>query len=521
MNDVIRCQSYEIGVSPPGRQFPPDFPVSPGWPSASRCLPLLGALLLAGCTASGQVRSGQGGSSGGASAGGGSPSSGGSQGLGGVTSSGGTSRGGGSTQAGSGGVASSGGTNGGGSTVSRVTGGAPGNGGTMGTGGATGSGGTKGFGGMTTSGSDGASTRPDTRSDAGRGGTDGGGPDSSGNGGNGTGGGAGSSTGGATGAGTGGSPGPCTGPAPSSRGSNPLFTDQFTADPAAMVDNCTFYITCGHDQATAGQNAFVMKEWYLMRSTDMVVWTKSVVMSLSTFKWANANAWAGQMIRAGNGKYYWYVPIQQSSDGTMTIGVGMADKPEGPWTDALGKPLINDAFEMANMGFKTASDTSFTIDPTVFIDDDGQAYLQYGGFGRLTTAKLGSDMISIDGKMVESSPQGYFESPYLIKRNGKYYEIYAAGSNPATIDWATSGSPMGPWSYGGRILDALPRASGETDWPTNHAGVAEFAGQWYIVYHISNGPNGGGTYRREVAIDKLTWSGDKPQKVTPSTGLSF
>lgn len=313
----------------------------------------------------------------------------------------------------------------------------------------------------------------------------------------------------------------CTPPAAGSKGTNPLFTDQFTADPGVMVDNCTFYIQCGHDQAAAGQNAFVMKEWFLLKSTDMVHWTKIVAMDLTTFRWANANAWAGQMIRAQSGKYYWYVPIQQASDGTMTIGVATADAPEGPWKDALGKALVNDAFEMANEGFKTPSDTSFTIDPTVFIDDDGQAYLQYGGFGRLTTAKLGADMISIDGKMVESSPRGYFESPYLIKRNGKYYEIYAAGQNPATIDWATASSPMGPWTYGGRILDALPRASGETDWPTNHAGVGLFAGQWYIAYHVSNGPNGGGTYRREVAVDKLEWNGDTPQKVTPSTGLSF
>jgi hypothetical protein len=415
-------------------------------------------------------------------------------GSGGTKSTGGRSGFGGSSAGATGGVTSgSGGKSIGGMTSA---GGTTGIGGTKNAGGSSGTGGTPGMGGSGGS------------RDAGRGGADGGDSGSI-------------ALGGSGGHATGGSTGACAPPATGSKSANPLFTDQFTADPAVMVDNCTFYITCGHDQAATGQNSFMMKEWYLMKSTDMVTWTKTVVMSLSTFKWANANAWAGQMIRALHGKYYWYVPIQQSSDGTMSIGVGVADVPEGPWTDALGKPLINDAFEMTNMGFKTASDTSFTIDPTVFIDDDGQAYLQYGGFGRLTTAKLNSDMITINGKMVESSPQGYFESPYLIKRNGKYYEIYAAGSNPATIDWATATSPMGPWTYGGRILDALPRASGETDWPTNHAGVDLFAGQWYIVYHVSNGPNGGGTYRREVAVDKLNWKGDAPQKVTPSSGMSY
>ena len=82
---------------------------------------------------------------------------------------------------------------------------------------------------------------------------------------------------------------------------------------------------------------------------------------------------------------------------------------------------------------------------------------------------------------------------------------------------------MGPWTYGGRILDAFPTASGQTDAPTNHAGVGLLGDDWYIAYHLSGGANtnGGGTYRRTVAVDQLVWSGDKPQKVTPSAGLSF
>jgi beta-xylosidase len=161
------------------------------------------------------------------------------------------------------------------------------------------------------------------------------------------------------------------------------------------------------------------------------------------------------------------------------------------------------------------------------VDDDGQAYLQYGGFWRMVTAQLNSDMTSINGKMQEVTPPNYWEAPYLIKRNKKYYEIYAANpddrtsGNPAAIDYATSNSPMGPWTRGGRILDPLPNVSGQAA-ATNHAGVAELAGQWYIVYHLSNGPNGGGTFRREVAIDKLTFNSDGSiQKVTPSQGLSF
>jgi beta-xylosidase len=206
----------------------------------------------------------------------------------------------------------------------------------------------------------------------------------------------------------------------------------------------------------------------------------------------------------------------------MAIGVAVADTPEGPWKDALGKALINDASEMTNWGMTTASDTPYTIDPTVFIDDDGQAYLQYGGFWRLVTAKLNSDMISINGKLVESTPTNYFEAPYLIKYADTYYEIYAAGSaNPTTIDYATATSPMGPWTRKGTILPAMTKVAGQ-DEPTNHAAVAEFAGQWYIVYHVSNGPNGGGTYKREVAVDKLSFNSNGTiQAVTPSSGLAF
>jgi hypothetical protein len=334
--------------------------------------------------------------------------------------------------------------------------------------------------------------------------------------------------------------GGCASPVAGSTGNNPLFDTVFTADPAPFVYGCTFYINCGHDLAASGQNAFIMADWFELSSTDMVHWTKTTstlatdntntsgdtaVLSLKAFSWANANAWAGQMVTA-NGKFYWYVPVQQASDGSMAIGVAVADSPTGPFKDALGHALINDAFEMSNEGYATPSDTPYTIDPTVFVDDDGTAYLHYGGFGRMNEAQLGTDMISIVGKMKEDSPQGYFEAAYLTKRMGitpgPYYEIYAAGANPATIDYATSQSPMGPWTYKGRVLDQMTQAAGQTDAPTNHAGVAEFLGQWYIVYHVSNGPNGGGTYRREVQVDKMNFNADGTiQHVTPSAGLRF
>jgi Glycosyl hydrolases family 43 len=317
-------------------------------------------------------------------------------------------------------------------------------------------------------------------------------------------------------AGMAGASGACAGPASGSKGQNPLFTDEYTADPGVLVDGCTFYIHCGHDE---GPNGFVLREWFVLASTDMVTWTKQVAMRVSDFAWADANAWAGQAVKKG-AKYYWFVPVQERGGG-MTIGVAVADAPTGPFRDAIGKPLINDAFEMSNAGFRTPSDTPFTIDPTVWIDDDGQAYLHYGGFSRMMVAKLSEDLMSIDGQLQEVTPRGFFEAPYLFKHDGTYYVVYAAGTNPATIDYATSDSPLGPWEYRGRILDALPAAPGE-DAPTSHPAVAQFAEQWYLVYHLSNGPNGGGTYKRQVAIDKLTIQPDGTiPKITASAGLQF
>jgi hypothetical protein len=321
---------------------------------------------------------------------------------------------------------------------------------------------------------------------------------------------------GSTDAGSGAGGTACQPPRPGSSGRNPLFSDQYTADPAPMVHDCTFYITCGHDE---GNNGFVLREWFLLSSPDLLNWTKSVAMRLNTFAWADANAWAGQMVQK-NGRFYWYVPVNQRGSG-MAIGVAVADSPEGPFTDAIGAPLVSDASEIAAFNFQNAWQTVYTIDPTVFVDDDGRAYLHYGGFGRLVVARLNADMISIDGPLAEVTPRGFFEAPFLTKQGGRYYEIYAAGVNPATIDYATSTSPLGPWTYGGRILDPLPNVAGQ-DAATSHPGVAEFAGQWYLVYHLSNGPNNGGTYRREVAVDKLFFNADGSiQRVTPSAGLSF
>jgi beta-xylosidase len=278
-----------------------------------------------------------------------------------------------------------------------------------------------------------------------------------------------------------------------------------------------------------------MNDWAILKSTNLVDWTLyEKAMTIANFKWANANAWASQMVTK-NGKFYWYVPANKRgacpNNCGMAIGVAVSDSPTGPFTDPLGKPLIDDVIEMANWNYTLDSDTPFTIDPTVFVDNDGSAYMHYGSFGRTVHVKLGSDMISLDGKLtnvdlgrlggVSDGKSTFFEAPFLMKRNGKWYEIYAAGANPAAINYSMADHPAGPWKAMGRVLDPLPNVAGQ-DAATNHAGVAEFAGQWYIVYHVSNGPNGGGTYQRQVAMEKLTFNADGTiKKVVPTSGMTF
>lgn len=309
----------------------------------------------------------------------------------------------------------------------------------------------------------------------------------------------------------------CAGPTVGTSLSNPLVPGIYTADPAVLVHDCTFYITAGHDEGTSG---FLLRDWYVLSSTDMVNWTDNggPRLTLGVFSWADANAWASQMVEK-DGMFYWYVPVNKPGGG-MAIGVAISDDPLGPYWDPIGGPLIDDVIEMAAFNYSFDYQTVYTIDPTVYVEEDGRAYLAYGGFGRMVTVELGADMISLAGDLREETPQGFFEAPYLSKRNGLYYMVYAAGANPATIDYATSTSPFGPWNYRGRILNALPGLPGQ-DAPTSHPAIAEFAGQWYLVYHISNG-QGGGTYRRQVAIEKLFFNADGSiQALSPTPGFTF
>src|SRR3569833_2722316 len=271
-----------------------------------------------------------------------------------------------------------------------------------------------------------------------------------------------------------------------SQADNPIIQTIYTADPAPYVWNDTVWLFADHDEANAKN--YDMKDWRLFSSTDMVNWRDwGVVMSLKTFSWASRDAWAGQVIERG-GKFYYYAPMTRQG-GSYAIGIGVSDKITGPYKDALGKPLV------ANGG----------IDPTVWIDDDGQAYVYWGNPG-LWYIKVNKDMLSYSGSVNTvslSSFQGHFtEGPWFYKRNSTYYLIYAglAGGNE-DIRYSTSSGPTGPWAYKGQVMPTQGRSF------TNHPGSIDYKGGSYFFYHNGALP-GGGTYDRSICVEKFTYGAD-------------
>ncbi len=278
---------------------------------------------------------------------------------------------------------------------------------------------------------------------------------------------------------------------------NPIVQNIYTADPAPMIYDGTCYLYTTHDEDTIINNFYTMNEWRCYSSKDMVNWTDhGSPLSYKTFSWAQGDAWAPQTVYK-NGKFYMYVPMTRANaGGARVIGVAVSDSPTGPFKDALGKPLIT------NNG---ASD----IDPTVFIDDDGQAYL-YWGNGTLYGVKLNPDMISYSGGIFQSKPSGFIEGPWFYKRGNLYYMVYAGmGSGGENIQYATSTSPTGPWTSRGILMDARNSF-------TNHPGICDYKGNSYFFYHTGDLP-GGGSYHRSVCVEQFKYNADGTIPSIPMT----
>ena len=300
-----------------------------------------------------------------------------------------------------------------------------------------------------------------------------------------------------------------------SKADNPVVQNIYTADPAPMVSGDTLYLYTSHDEDKLIKNFYTMNDWKCYSTKDMVNWTDhGTVLSRDDFKWMDTKdprAWAPQCVER-NGKFYMYVPVHKKNGG-MVIGVGVSDKATGPFVDAIGKPLVDEG------------DWN-DIDPTVFIDDDGQAYLYFGN-PNLRYVKLNEDMLSYDttiGKKgiesIDMNESGfgpkvtengkvsrqcsYGEGPWFYKRGSLYYMVYAAfgpkGGNEH-LAYSTSKSPTGPWEY----QDVIMPSQGYCY--TNHPGVVDFMGHSYLFYHDQK-LKGGGNYHRSVSVEEFKYNED-------------
>jgi beta-xylosidase len=257
-----------------------------------------------------------------------------------------------------------------------------------------------------------------------------------------------------------------------------------TADPHIAVFGGTYYIY----PTTDGSEGWMATAFHTWSSKDLVKWKdEGVILDLPRdLTWADVRAWAPAIAQKG-GKYYYYYSAGQS------IGVAVGDSPKGPFKDPLGKPLV-----------AKAEYSCQSIDPMVFIDDDGSAYL-YFGQGKCMVVKLNEDMISFDHKAVKAiQPPGYNEGPFVIKRKGVYYLSWSEFDtrDPRySVAYATSESPLGPFKKAANnpILQQKGGVKG-----AGHHSMLQIPGrdEWVIAYHRFQIPGGNG-YNRETCLSPM------------------
>jgi hypothetical protein len=293
----------------------------------------------------------------------------------------------------------------------------------------------------------------------------------------------------------------------SAHAQNPFITNQFTADPTARVFGDRVYVYPSHDiRATPGHGRvgwFVMEDYHVFSSANLTNWTDhGVIVTQNKVPWVKPDSysmWAPDCIFR-NGKYYFYFPStpKDTTNGKgFTIGVAVADKPIGPF---VPQP--------------TSIKGVRGIDPNVFIDKDGQAYL-YWSQGNIYGAKLKENMLELASEpktLGELPTKGLKEGPYLFERKGIYYLTYPHVENKTErLEYATSTSPLGPFTVKGVIMDESPTGC----W-TNHHSLLQFKNQWYLFYH-HNDLSPKFDKNRSVRIDSLSFAADGSiRKVKPT-----
>lgn len=218
---------------------------------------------------------------------------------------------------------------------------------------------------------------------------------------------------------------------------NPIISHVFTADPTARSFNGRIFVYASHD--LDDQSDYKMVDYHIFSSEDLVNWQDhGIGLDAADIPWASAFYAPDCVYHEATDKYYLYFP-----NGGTSIGVAVSDNPEGPFVDAIGKPLIT-------RKYPGVEDVEWVFDPGVFIDDDGQAYLYFGG-GMPDTGdnarviRLNEDMISLkDPSATTIIAPDYFEAPFLHKKNGYYYFSYSTHwiGHGIRIDYMMSTDPM-------------------------------------------------------------------------------
>ncbi len=310
--------------------------------------------------------------------------------------------------------------------------------------------------------------------------------------------------------------------------SQPLIKDIYTADPAAHVFNGKIYVYGSHDidagipEKDDGSH-FAMKDYHVL-SMDSVggkVTDNGIALDIKDIPWVGRQLWAPDAAYK-NGTYYLYFPAKDKQD-IFRIGVATGNSPTGPFK-AESQPITG----------------SYSIDPAVFTDTNGDSYMYFGGiwggqlqkwqtgkfdstYGQEPTdstvpalspkiAKLSKDMLHFEGpvkdvKIVDKDGKPllagdhnrrFFEASWMNKYNGKYYFSYSTGDTHF-ICYATGDSPYGPFTYQGIILNPVQ------GW-TNHESIVEENGKWYIFYHDIQ--LSGKTHLRNIKVTELHYNSD-------------
>ena len=312
--------------------------------------------------------------------------------------------------------------------------------------------------------------------------------------------------------------------------SQPLVSHIYTADPSAHVFNGRLYVYPSHDRETDIEDndngdQYDMVDYHVlsMPSIGSEVTDHGIALDAKDIPWVSKQTWAPDCAEK-NGKYYLYFPARDK-DSIFRIGVAVGDKPEGPFKPDP-EPIPG----------------SYSIDPASFVDEDGQAYLYFGGIwgGQLQcwrtgkfvqedyetmeasgdepamfprVAKLTDDMRSFDGdvkevvindtdgKPIHSSKHDrrFFEAAWMHKYNSKYYFSYSTGDTHY-LAYATGDSPFGPFTYQRRILEPVE------GWTTHHS-IVEFQGKWWLFYHDTT--LGKKNHLRCVKVRELVYDSDR------------